>query len=82
MITNMERIVERLIGDTHHTATSSTWFQQTTSLNIVSIVIAKRLTNARNRLTNNSKEIDDDIHGTPYPLLHESVETGMLFSIE
>jgi hypothetical protein len=53
-------------GDTHHTATPSTWFQQTTSLNI-SIAIAKLLTNARNRLTNNGKEIDNDIHGTPYP---------------
>jgi hypothetical protein len=53
-------------GDTHHTATPSIWFQQTTSLNI-SIAIAKHLTNARNRLTNNDKEIENDIHGTPYP---------------
>ena len=36
------------------------------SLNI-SIAIAKHPTNARNRLTNSSKEIDDDIHGAPYP---------------
>ena len=52
-------------GDTHHTATPPTWFQQTTSLNM-SIAMAKHLTNARSRLTNNSKEIDNDIHGAPY----------------
>ena len=68
-------------GDTHHTATPSIWFQQTTSLNIL-IAIAKHLTNARNRLTNNNKEVDidkqkretdkqqqkiyNDIYGTPY----------------
>ena len=53
-------------GDTqYHIATPSIWFQQNTSLNSISIAIAKHLTNIRNRLTN--KEIDNDIHGTPYP---------------
>jgi hypothetical protein len=53
-------------GDTYHTATPSIWFQQTVSLNI-SIALARHLINARNRLTNNDKQIDNDIHGTPYP---------------
>jgi hypothetical protein len=53
-------------GDTYHTATPSLWFQQTVSLNI-SIAIAKHLINARNRLTNNDKQIENDIHGAPYP---------------
>jgi hypothetical protein len=53
-------------GDTHHTTTPSTWFQQTVSLNI-SIAMARHLINARNRLTNNDKQIENDIHGTPYP---------------
>ena len=48
--------------------TTLTWFQQTTSLNI-SIATAKHLTNARNKLTKNNKEIDNDIHGTPYPFV-------------
>ena len=53
--------------DTHNTATPSIWFQQTKpSLNI-SIAIAKHLANARNKLTNNDKEIDNGIHGTPKP---------------
>ena len=53
-------------GDTYHTATPSIWFQQTISLNF-SIALARHLVNARNRLTNNDKQIDNDIHGTPYP---------------
>jgi hypothetical protein len=53
-------------GDTHHTTTPSTWFQQTASLN-TSIAMARHLMNARNRLTNNDKRIENDTHGTPHP---------------
>jgi hypothetical protein len=53
-------------GDTHHATTPSTWFQQTASLNI-SIAMARHLINARNRLTNNDKQIENDMHGTPHP---------------
>ena len=53
-------------GDTHHTTTPSTWFQQTVSLNI-SIAMAKHLSNARNRLEQTEKRITNDIHGIPYP---------------
>jgi hypothetical protein len=54
-------------GDTHHTTTPSTWFQQTASLNI-SIAMARHLINPRNRLTNNDKQIENDTcteHHTP-----------------
>jgi hypothetical protein len=53
-------------GDTHHTTTPSTWFQQTVSLNI-SIAMARHLINARNRLRNKDKQIENDTYGTPYP---------------
>jgi hypothetical protein len=53
-------------GDAHHTTTPSTWFQQTVSLNM-SIAMARHLMNARNRLTNNDEQIENDMHGTPHP---------------
>jgi hypothetical protein len=54
-------------GDTHHVTTPSTWFQQTASLNM-SIAMARHfLTNAKNRLTNNDKRIENDTHRTPCP---------------
>jgi hypothetical protein len=53
-------------GDIHHTTTPLTWFQQTASLNM-SIAMARHLTNARNRLTNNDKQIENDACGTRHP---------------
>ena len=51
-------------GDTHQTATPSIWFQQTVSLS-KSIAMARHLINARNRLSTNDKQTENDIHGTP-----------------
>ena len=53
----------------------------------LSIAIAKHLNNARNRLTNNDKDIveDNDIHGIPYPFTKakfHNFQRRMTYSLE
>lgn len=63
---HMERTVYYLhkYGETHshHSVMSSIWFQQTASLTKL-IAMARCLTNPRNRLTKNDKQIKNNIHG-------------------
>ena len=57
----------RARGDTRHTAMPSTSFQQTASLNMASIAVARHLTNARNRPPHNHKQIKKSSRGMPLP---------------
>ena len=75
LLHGIDAIWREMSRNSHHTPTPSIRFQQITSLNISIAAMAKHLTNARNRLADkkDDKQIEDDIHGTPYPFIKSKI---------